>query len=247
MGGALGPCKRPPWIASTAEDMLTFQVSPSHPGPLSSLVVLSSPSPDAPLPAEFLRRARALADAYLSSDDPHRQCGFGGGSSRWRAEREPLLDAIDEDGDFLDLGCANGLLLESVVEWGTHRGVTLTPHGLDLSAELIALARRRLPAHADSLHVGDAWSWSPVRRVRWVYALSDLVPSTHLGELVNRLALEVVAPGGRLILGSYGSRSRGVAPDDLAAQLRELGHDVRGESAGGTGPVTRFAWIDVST
>ena len=45
----------------------------------------------------------ALEDSYLSSDDPIAQSGFGGGAARWRAEREPILTAVDHDGDFLDV------------------------------------------------------------------------------------------------------------------------------------------------
>ena len=61
-------------------------------------------------PAGFLEDARGLKAAYLTSDDPIRQSGFGGGRGRWVSERSPLVEAIDADGDFLDVGCANGLL-----------------------------------------------------------------------------------------------------------------------------------------
>ena len=64
-----------------------------------------------------MRRQRALEDAYLRSDDPIRQSGFGGGAERWRAERSPILEAVDGDGDLLDIGCANGYLAECLVEW----------------------------------------------------------------------------------------------------------------------------------
>jgi len=38
----------------------------------------------------------------------------------------------------------------------------------------------------------------------------------------------LVAPGGRLIVGAYGSRSRGLAPFDVAAVMRDLGWPVAG-------------------
>jgi len=63
------------------------------------------------LPPEFLARVRALEDAYLASDDPIEQSGFHSGPIRWRAEREPILDAVEGDGSFLDVGWANGYLL----------------------------------------------------------------------------------------------------------------------------------------
>ncbi len=79
------------------------------------------------LPPDFRARARSLEAAYLESDDPIRQSGFGGGPERWRAERQPILDAVEGDGDLLDIGCANGYLLECLVAWGAERGLALTP------------------------------------------------------------------------------------------------------------------------
>jgi hypothetical protein len=67
------------------------------------------------LPEAFLRDLKALELAYLKSDDPIEQSSFGGGKERWRAEREPILEAIAASGDLLDVGCANGYLLECLV------------------------------------------------------------------------------------------------------------------------------------
>jgi 2-polyprenyl-3-methyl-5-hydroxy-6-metoxy-1,4-benzoquinol methylase len=66
-----------------------------------------------------------------------RQSGFSGGAERWRAERESILDPIHSDGEILDIGCANGYLLECLVTWAKDRGINLTPHGLDHGARLI--------------------------------------------------------------------------------------------------------------
>ncbi len=158
------------------------------------------------LPESFLQELAELEESYLRESDPIRQSGFGGGPARWRAEREPLLDAIDADGDLLDTCCANGYLLECLVEWGRERGIAITPHGLDLGARLVELARKRLPLHAANLHVGNTWEWEPPRRYRYVYALTDCVPVEYLPALVTRLLGRIVEPGGRLILGAYGSR-----------------------------------------
>ena len=96
------------------------------------------------LPVAFLDRLRALEVSYLRETDPVRQSGFGGGHKRWRTERELVLDAVPDDGDFLDIGCANGYLLECLVGWGQERQVRLTPYGVDCGAQLIALAQERL-------------------------------------------------------------------------------------------------------
>jgi 2-polyprenyl-3-methyl-5-hydroxy-6-metoxy-1,4-benzoquinol methylase len=52
-----------------------------------------------------------------------------------------LIQAFDRDGDFLDVGYANGLLASDVVVWAVKRGYRVVPHGIDLGEELIGLAR----------------------------------------------------------------------------------------------------------
>src|SRR5437764_202255 len=123
-----------------------------------------------PLPPAFLKGVDALADAYLSHSDPVRQSGFGGGAERWRSEREPILDYIHHSGSLIDVGCANGHLLECLVAWGRERGLSLDPYGVDHSARLIALAQQRLPRWADHFFVGNAWEWTPPRRFDFVYS-----------------------------------------------------------------------------
>jgi SAM-dependent methyltransferase len=198
---------------------------------------------DGELPAEFLERLRQLEASYLATGDPYLQSGFGGGAERWRAEREPILEAVSEPGDLLDVGCANGLLLECLVAWAGQRGVRVAPYGLDQSAALVALAQARLPAHASHFFVGNAWSWQPPRRFRYVNSLIDVVPDTYLRACLGRLAERFVEPGGVLILGSYGSVSRGRPPVDVSQRLAAFGYRVAGQSHGGSGPTVRFAWI----
>ncbi len=188
----------------------------------------------------FMDEMRALEGAYLASSDPIVQSGFSGGPERWRAERSPLLAAVSSDGDLLDVGCANGYLLECLLAWALPRRIT--PHGLDLGAELIRLARTRMPDHASNFHTGDAFSWEPPQQYDYVYSLTHLAPPELLGSYVERL-LTWVRPGGRLILGDYGSRSRGTRAIDVAAALRATGHQPDGESSGGEPVLTRFAWI----
>lgn len=196
------------------------------------------------LPPAFLRELADLEAAYLRADDPIRQSGFGGGAERWRAEREPILDAIETDGDILDIGCANGYLLECLAGWGRERGLHLTPYGLDHGESLIELARRRLPAYADNFYVANAWDWQPPRRFRYAYMLYDCVPLDYLAEWIRGALERIVAPGGRLILGAYGSRSRGTPPFDIAGSIESAGLRVGGTATGGEPPITVFAWID---
>jgi len=190
---------------------------------------------------EFIEEARNLESAYLESDDPMVQSGFSGGRGRWVSERSPLVKAIDRDGDFLDVGCANGLLAEDVVIWAAERGFSLTPHGIDLGIGLVELARGRLPSFSENFFVADAWAWEPGRRWAFVYTVLDLAPADLWCQWLQRL-MEWVEPGGRLIVGSYGSRKRDIAPDDVEKVMRGCGLSVEGASPGGDPTTSRFAW-----
>jgi hypothetical protein len=196
------------------------------------------------LPPDFLTRARSLEASYLQTDDPIRQSGFGGGAGRWRAEREPILEAIGGDGDLLDIGCANGYLLECLVAWGAERGLNLTPFGVDIGPQLIAETQRRLPQFADNFWVANAWDWRPPRRFRYVYTLYDVVPEELLAPYAQRLLERVVEPGGRLIVGAYGSRSRGAPLFDVAGLLADAGYRLAGQTTAGDPPIVAFAWLD---
>ena len=196
------------------------------------------------LPAGFLRELEALESSYLAEDDPIRQSGFGGGPERWRSEREPILDAIDRDGDILEIGCANGHLLECLVTWGSERGLALTPYGLDQGSSLIELAKRRLPDFETNFYTGNAWDWEPPRRFQYVYTLLDCVPGDYLEEYLNRLHEKLVASGGRLTVGAYGSNSRGLPAFNVAEALISAGLTVAGSTAVGHLPVSRVAWVD---
>jgi SAM-dependent methyltransferase len=196
------------------------------------------------LPDDFLRHLGELEAAYLRHDDPIQQSGFSGGVERWRAERSPILQAIPANGAILDVGCANGYLLECLLEWGAERGLSLEPFGVDCGVGLIELARQRLPGFRDHFLVANAWGWEPRRRFQYVYSVFDCVPSSNLGAFVQHLMSMVVAPGGRLILGAYGSRSRGETPAPLHVMLAGMGYVVAGSVAAGEPETVRFVWID---
>jgi SAM-dependent methyltransferase len=152
-----------------------------------------------------------------------------------------LSRAIDADGDFLDVGCANGVLAADVVEWAAARGFAVEPHGIDLGTRLIAFARRRHPTHAYNFREADAWTWEPERTWTFVFSTIHLAPAALAGEWIWRLS-SWVKPGGRLILGGYGSKSGGIRPPDPEQALASCGLTVDGTSEGGDGPMSRFAW-----
>ncbi|HZU77040.1 MAG TPA: class I SAM-dependent methyltransferase, partial [Dehalococcoidia bacterium] len=146
-----------------------------------------------------------------------------------------------------DVGCANGLLMESVQRWAGERGLAIESYGLDLAPGLVELARRRLPWWAARIWVGNAINWRPPGEMRFdfVHTLLDAVPARRRADLLRHLLTEVAAPSGRLIVSHYVPRS-GAAEPGAAEQLRRLGFVVDGETspdpASGLAP---SAWIDV--
>jgi len=191
---------------------------------------------------------RFLEHHYLAATTAEGGSGFGRDAAAWRSCREAVVDGLDRDGTFLDVGCANGLLMESVAAWAAERGLAIEPYGVDLSARLVELARRRRPAFAGRLWVGNAVTWVPPggRRFDFVHVLPDLVPPARLGDLLAHQLARVVVPGGRLLVSGYGSSSA-PAPPPVAAVLRRLGHRVAGAS-GPRDPAARTAaataWVD---
>jgi SAM-dependent methyltransferase len=199
---------------------------------------------DRRLPSSFLQSLKELERSYLSHSDPILQSGFSGGELRWREEREPILRAVDSDGDFLDVGCANGFLLECLTEWALERRIHLTSFGVDTGSGLIELARRSFPDLRDNFYVANAWDWQPPRQFRYVYTLYDCVPEEYLEEYVYRLSARYVEDGGRLIIGAYGSRSKNIPPFDIEGFLKTTGITIEGKTTGGIPPVSSFVWIE---
>lgn len=180
---------------------------------------------------------RLLEEHYLRSTTPEGQSGKLGDAADWELSRRLVVRALHRDGSFLDLGCANGLLMESVVRWAAAGGRSIDPYGLDASARLVALARRRLPRWSDHLYVGDALTWSPPRRFDFVHTMVDLVPPRRRVEWLWRVLEEMVLPGGRLIVRDY---------EGIGDRLRGWGLPVSGVTVQPRGQrrAQEAAWVD---
>lgn len=184
---------------------------------------------------------RTLEPSYLRSTTPQEGSGFGGDERAWRLARYHITEGITAAGTFLDVGCANGLLMESVVTWCAERGVHVEPYGVDLGPRLIELARQRLPQWADRIWAGNAIDWIPPdgRRFDYVHVLPDCVPARRRGDLIRHHLARTVRPGGRLLVSEYGATA--------AQTLRALGFTSSGESTGDARPgrpPSATAWID---
>jgi len=192
----------------------------------------------------FEGMAAVFEGAYIAEESPRGQSGFGGDEARWEAGRRPIADAIGRDGSFLDIGCANGHLLESVVRWSPHR---IEPYGLDFASAVAQLARERLPHWADRIFTGNALTWEPPQRFDFVRTELVYVPNERRQEYVQRLLDRFLEPGGRLIVCGYGSPRSTLVADPVGDELRALGfepeveHDA--EAPEGGGPIVRIACV----
>ena len=145
--------------------------------------------------------AALIEPAYLSADNPYAQAGHSGNAETWEASRGFIAEALHRSGTFLDVGCASGILMESVHRWGAERSLEIEPHGLDIVPELAHLARRRLPNWADRIHVGNIRIWRPIsHRFDFVLIRPEYVPATRRTELVRHLMNHVLMPNGRIIV-----------------------------------------------
>ena len=139
---------------------------------------------------------------YLAATDPRAQSGHSGGEAVYRYTRGMILEALDRDGSFLDVGCANGHLMEMLHQWLSGMGLTVEFYGLDISEGLLELARTRLPEWRERFFLGNALYWLPPRTWDFVcVAELDYVPKNRERDLFEHFINDYVAPGGRLILG----------------------------------------------
>ena len=180
----------------------------------------------------FAHNREVLETAYLAGKEPWEQSGQSGPGERWESLRKPIADCMDKSGTFLDIGCANGYLLQCCEAWTAGRGVSIEPFGVDFSAPLIALAQERLPAYRSNFWVANAFTWQPPRRFTFVRTCLVYAPAEYEGAYIQHLLAHFVEPGGRLLITNYGEDSpnpeRGLLPGQrptrfLLDRLQELG------------------------
>ncbi|MGY5129317.1 class I SAM-dependent methyltransferase [Streptomyces nigrescens] len=139
---------------------------------------------------EFLRTFHAAHPAVTVRAMAHGQALDG------RSSYEMLRDKVSECGRVLDLGCGDGLLLELLA--GRAAGAPSVLAGLDLSAEELALARRRPGVERADLRVGRAQQL-PFADGRFDGCVSHM--ALMLMNEAERVAAElarVLEPGGTL-------------------------------------------------
>ena len=141
---------------------------------------------------------------YLSADNPRAQSGHGGDEYHYRFSQMILLEAVHKDGTFLDVGCANGHLLEMLHKWGTCIGFNLQMYGLDISQGLLDLAKKRLPHWHDRFFLGNSFYWKPEEKFDYIHVGGfGQVPEDDRRLFFEHLMEHYLVDGGRMIIGPY--------------------------------------------
>ena len=145
--------------------------------------------------------ASVVKSDYLQADDPYRQAGHGGDATTWEASRGFIAEALHRSGTFLDVGCASGIIMESVQRWGARKNLVIEPHGLDIVPEFVRLAKGRLPHWADRIHLGNIRTWRPASdRFDFASIRPEYAPAARRADLIDHVLDHVLKPEGRLIV-----------------------------------------------
>ncbi len=194
----------------------------------------------------FEELKRRLESGYLRRTTPWGRSGFLGSRERWRRLRHPIAECIARPGAFLDIGCANGYLLECLIAWARERNIELIPYGVDLSEKLISLARARLNAYAENFFCANAFDWVPPRRFDYVRTELCYVPTAARARYVERLLEDCVTTEGKVLIAEYRSTNDDHASPWVDEWLSRSGFAVGGHASGfghrGL-ELTRVAWI----
>src|SRR5262249_46774504 len=156
----------------------------------------------------FSSELSTTENKYLSGIEPWQQSGFSGPAERWERLRKPIADCVIKSGTFFDIGCANGYLIECILNWTKQRAVSITPYGLDISQPLINLAKQRLPKYSDNLFVGNALYWEPKQQFDYVRTELVYVPEEYYKEFISSILSLFLTEQGKLLVTEYGRLSK---------------------------------------
>jgi 2-polyprenyl-3-methyl-5-hydroxy-6-metoxy-1,4-benzoquinol methylase len=140
-------------------------------------------------PAEVAQSYDVLAPQWAGPDF-HRDNGI--------SQHRRALQFISKPGEALDVGCgSSGRIIDLLMERG------FEVEGIDISAEMIRLARQRHPQIV--FHHADLVEWTPPQAYDFISAWDSVwhVPLTSQETVWTKL-LHALAPGGVMILSTGG-------------------------------------------
>ena len=181
----------------------------------------------------FEHTKEILENAYVAHSDsePWRQSVMSGPEERWISLRKPIIECLHRSGSFLDIGCANGYLLECILKWADERRLQIDPYGVDISPRLVEMARRRLPEYAEHIFEANSYEWTPPIKFDYVRTELVYVPAEYERAYVEAIFTRYLKPDGRLILAGYmeglpdperGCLPGSFATNDILSHLKDL-------------------------
>ena len=173
-----------------------------------------------------------LEGAYVRNEEPWEQSGYYGSEELWTAARKPVADCVDTSGSFLDIGCANGYLLECILKWTSGRNLEIIPYGIDISEKLITMAKERLPAYAGNLYAGNGWDWENSLRFDYVRTELVYVPEHLQKQYLDRILDTYLKENGRLLVAEYGLSNRPSNTSYLGNLLEAWGYSITDRKSG---------------
>ena len=173
-----------------------------------------------------------LETAYLKNEKPWERSGFYISENAWVACRKPIADCVEKSGSFLDIGCANGYLLECVLRWTAEKGLVAIPYGIDLSEKLVNLAKKRLPKYSENFCTGNGFFWK--NPVKFDYIRTELVyvPDDYRQQYLGRIIALYLTEDGKLLVTQYRNRKESVETPWFDRILRGWGFNITGKISG---------------
>jgi len=157
---------------------------------------------------------------------PWRKSSKSGTFSDWVRLHIPLVECINTSGSFLDISCANGFLLECLLEWTRHKGLALMPFGLDHSFPVLESAKSRLPEYRDNFFLGNAWEWIPPRQFDYVRTDLSAVPASLRESYIQNLLDNFVAPGGKILVSQQRNHHEDLKHGWITDEIASYGYPV---------------------
>lgn len=161
----------------------------------------------------------------------------------WRKAREVILEGVHKDGTFLDVGCANGVLLRDLCIWAEEKGINLIPFGIDISKKLVDECKERLPKFKMNFIVADRCKFKPKRKFTFICTSFDLRKNRAQEKYLKRY-LGMLESGGRLILTRYDDHKDEFVL--LGEYLKQMGQKLGFLFTGGAEvhEITKVFWLE---
>ena len=160
----------------------------------------------------------------------------------WESQRRFIAQAINQDGSFLDYGCANAFFLKCLKEWSSCK---LDVYGIDVDENALKKARELFPSAENHFTSQEDISNNPEypREFNTIYwnVWDDYNFEDGQEKNLLKSLLKATRKGGRLILGFYDTKEKNLKTIE---QLKGLGYTLSGILENPSGGQEVVVWFD---